>query len=151
MSNSFWPHGLYSPRNYSGQNTGVGGLSLLQWISSTQGMSPGLPHCEWILCQLSHKGSPRILEWVAYPFSSGSSWPRNRTYISCTAAGFFTNWTIRVYLVGNYSFFKFFSQLDCYRILTRVPCAGKDWIEFPDAEKDWRLKEKGSEEGEMVR
>ena len=34
----------------------------------------GLPHCRWILYQLSHKGSPRILKWVAYPFSSGSSW-----------------------------------------------------------------------------
>ena len=37
----------------------------------------------------------RILEWVAYPFSSGSSWPRNRTWISCIAGGFFTNWGIR--------------------------------------------------------
>ena len=34
-----------------------------------------------ILYQLSHKGSPRILEWVAYPFSRGSSRPRNR--LSC--------------------------------------------------------------------
>ena len=32
----------------------------------------------------------RILEWVASPFSRGSSWPRNRTHISCTAGGFFT-------------------------------------------------------------
>ena len=38
-----------------------------------QGLNPGLPHCRWILYQLSHKGSPRILEWVAYPFTSGSS------------------------------------------------------------------------------
>ena len=30
-----------------------------------------------ILYQLSHKGSPRMLEWVAYPFSRGSSRPRN--------------------------------------------------------------------------
>ena len=30
-------------------------------------------HWGQILYQLSHKGSPRILEWVAYPFSSGSS------------------------------------------------------------------------------
>ena len=37
----------------------------------------------------------RILEWVAYPFSSGSSWPRNRTGVSCIAGGFFTNWAIR--------------------------------------------------------
>ena len=33
----------------------------------------------------------RILEWVAYPFSSGSSQPRNRTGVSCIAGGFFTN------------------------------------------------------------
>ena len=36
----------------------------------------------------------RILEWVAYPFSSGSSWPRNWTRVSCIAGGFFTNWAI---------------------------------------------------------
>jgi len=52
----------------------VGSLSLLQGIFSTRGSNPGLPHCSQILYQLSHKGSPRILEWVAYPFSSGSSW-----------------------------------------------------------------------------
>ena len=34
----------------------------------------------------------RILEWVAYPFSSGSSWPRNQTRVSCIAGRFFTNW-----------------------------------------------------------
>ena len=28
---------------------------------------PALPHCRWILYQLSHKGSPRIVEWVAIP------------------------------------------------------------------------------------
>ena len=33
------------------------------------GIVPGLLHCRWILYQLSHKGSPRILEWAAYPFS----------------------------------------------------------------------------------
>ena len=31
----------------------------------------------------------RILEWVALSFSRGSSWPRNRTHISCTAGEFF--------------------------------------------------------------
>ena len=41
------------------------------------------------------QGKPRILEWVAYPFSSGSSWPRNQTGVSCIAGGFFTNWAIR--------------------------------------------------------
>ena len=51
--------------------TGMCSLSLLQGIFLTQGSNPGLPHHRWILSQLSHKGSPRTLEWVAYPFSSG--------------------------------------------------------------------------------
>ena len=33
----------------------------------------------------------RILEWIAFPFSSGSSQPRNQTRVSCTAGGFFAN------------------------------------------------------------
>ena len=52
------PHGLYSPWNSPGQNTGVGSPSLLQEIFPTQGSNPGLPHCKWILHQLSYWGSP---------------------------------------------------------------------------------------------
>ena len=37
----------------------------------------------------------RTLEWVAYPFSRGSSQPRDRTGVSCIAGRFFTNWAIR--------------------------------------------------------
>ena len=55
----------YSPWNSPDQNTGVGSLSLLQGIFPTQVSNPGLPHFREILYQLSHKGSPRILEWVA--------------------------------------------------------------------------------------
>ena len=73
LSDSLQPHGLSSPWNSPGQNTGVGSLSLLQGIFPTQGLNPGLPHCRQILYQLSHKGSPRILEWVAYPFFRRSS------------------------------------------------------------------------------
>ena len=73
---SLLPHGVSSPWNSPGQNTGVGSLSLLQGIFPTQGLNPGLLNCRWILYQLSHKGSPIILEWVAYLFSSKSSWPR---------------------------------------------------------------------------
>ena len=46
MSNSLRPHGLYSPWNSPGQNTGLGSLSLLQEIFPTQGWNPGLPHCK---------------------------------------------------------------------------------------------------------
>ena len=59
MSNSLRPHGLYSPWNSLGQNTGVGSLSLLQGIFPTQGLNPGLLHCRQILYQLSHKGNPK--------------------------------------------------------------------------------------------
>ena len=94
VSNSLWPHGLYSLWNSPGQNTGEGSLSFLQGIFPTQGLSPDLPHCRWILYQLSHNWSPRILEWVAYTFSSGSSWSRNYTRVSCIAGRFFTNWAM---------------------------------------------------------
>ena len=81
--------------NSPGQNTGVGSLSLLHRIFPTQGSNPDRPHCTWIIYQLSHKRSPRILEWVAYHFFRGSSWPRNQTGVSCIPGGFFTNWAIR--------------------------------------------------------
>ena len=88
ISGSLRPHGLYSPWNFPGQNTGVGNLSLLQGIIPTQGLNPGLLHWRQILYQLSHRGSPRVLEWVGEPFCSGSSRPRNRTGVSCIAGGF---------------------------------------------------------------
>ena len=95
VSNSLWPHGLYSPWNSSGQNIAVSSLSLLQGIFPTQGSNPGLPHCRWILYHLRYQGSPRILEWVAYHFSRGSSQPRKWTRVSCIAGRFFTNWAMR--------------------------------------------------------
>ena len=75
MSDSLRPHGLYSPWNSPGQNTGVGSLSSFQGIFPTQGLNHGLSHFRQIFYQLSHKGSPKLLEWVAYPFSRGSSQP----------------------------------------------------------------------------
>jgi len=68
----------------------MGNLSLLQGIFPNQGLNPGLPRCRQILYQLSYKGSPTILEWVAYPFSSGSSRTRNQIKVSCIAGRFFT-------------------------------------------------------------
>ena len=59
VSDSLRPHGLYSPWNSLGQNTGAGSLSLLQGIIPNQGSNPDLLHCRQILYQLNHKGSPR--------------------------------------------------------------------------------------------
>ena len=64
-----------SPWNSLGQNIEVGHCSLLQGIFLTQGSNPGLPHFRQILYQLSYQGSPRILEWVAYPFSGNLPHP----------------------------------------------------------------------------
>ena len=123
MSESLQPHGQYSLWDSPGQNTGVGSLSLLQGIFPTQGSNPGFPHCRQIPYQLSHKGSPGILErkkesevaqscstlWVpmdsyspwgvlesvAISFSRGSSWPKNETLVSHTAGRYFTLWATR--------------------------------------------------------
>ena len=46
MSDSLRPHGLYSPQNSPGQNTGVGSHSLLQGIFPTQGLNSGLPQVD---------------------------------------------------------------------------------------------------------
>ena len=79
---SLWLYGLYSPWNSPGQNTRVGSLSTFQQIFPIQGSNPGLPHCIQVLyCWKNHKGSPRILERVAYPFSRRSSWARNWTFV----------------------------------------------------------------------
>ena len=91
----FGPHGLYSPWNSPGQNTGVGNLSLFQGIFPTQGLEPRSPALQEDSLPAEPQGSPRILEWVAYPFSRGSSQPRNWTRVSCIAGRFFTNWAIR--------------------------------------------------------
>ena len=56
MSNSSQSHGLYSPWNSPGQNTGVGSLSLLQGIFPPQGSNQGLLHCR-LVNQLSYQGS----------------------------------------------------------------------------------------------
>ena len=97
VSDSLQPMDYTVPWNSLSQNTGVDSFSLPQGIFPTQESKSGLLHYRQILYQLNHKGSPRILEWLAFPFSSGSSWPRNQPGVSCRriAGGFFTNWAIR--------------------------------------------------------
>ena len=101
----------YSP----GQNTREGSLYLLQGMFPTQGSNPGLLHCRWILYQLRNKRSPRTLEWLAYLFSSRSSWPKNWTGVSCIAGGLFTNWANREalfkYRVIQFTLFKLFLKI----------------------------------------
>ena len=76
MSDSLRPLGLYSPWNSPGQNTGVGSLSFSRGSSQPRDWTQ-VSHIAGGVYPLSHKGSPGILEWVAYPFSSRSFQPRN--------------------------------------------------------------------------
>ena len=94
-SPALWADSLPAEPQGKPKNTGVVSLSLLQGIFPTQESNHGLLHCRRIIYQLSHKGIPRILEWVAYPFSSRSSRSRNWTKVSCIAGRFFTNWAIK--------------------------------------------------------
>ena len=82
------------PRNSPGQNAGMGSLSFLQGIFPTQ-VKPRSPTLQMDSLPAEPQGKPKNLEWVAYPFFSGSSWPRNQTGVSCIAGRFFTNWAIR--------------------------------------------------------
>ena len=67
------------------KNTGMGSCFLLHGTFPTQGLNPGLPQCRQILHHLSHQRSPRILEWIAYPFSRGTSWTQklNQGLLHC--------------------------------------------------------------------
>ena len=103
VSDSLRPHGLLLGSSVHGdspgKNTGVGCHALFQRLFPTQGSNPGLLRCEWFLYCLNHQKNPRILEWVAYPFSRGSSWPRDQTGVSCIACRFFTDWATREDLI----------------------------------------------------
>ena len=98
MSDSLRLHSLPSSlvhEDSPGKNTGMGCYALFQGIFPTQGSNPGLLNCRQILYHLSYQGSPRILEWVAYPFSRGSSQPRNRTGVSYIAGRYFPSLATR--------------------------------------------------------
>ena len=42
----------------------------------------------------------RILEWIAFPFSRGSSWPRDQTWVFCIAGRLFAIWATRGALIA---------------------------------------------------
>ena len=78
----------------------LGSCSLLQGIFATKGLNPDFPHCRRIFYHLSHQGSPKILEWVAYLFSKELLGPGIELGVSCIAGGFFTSWATREALKG---------------------------------------------------
>ena len=79
MSNSLLPYGLYSPWNYTDQNTGEGSCSLLQGIFPTQGLKPGLLHCRQTLNQLSHQedDAVKVLHSICQQIWKTQQWPQD--------------------------------------------------------------------------
>ena len=79
----------------------------------------------------------RILDWIAIPFSRGSSWPRDRTCISwasCMVGGFFTFWvTGEVQEVAGWSLIEL-AWLQLGPPSHQVPWA---WNKTPRGGKNW--------------
>ena len=76
------------------KNTGMGCQALLQGIFPTQG-STRSPTLQVNSLPAEPPGKSKNTRVAAYPFSRGSSWPRNQTGVSCIAGGFFISWATR--------------------------------------------------------
>ena len=74
------------------QSFALGGQSIR--VSASASILP-MNILAWFLLGWTGWLSLQLLEWVAYPFSSGSSQPRNQTRVSCIAGWFFTSWATR--------------------------------------------------------
>ena len=70
-----------------GHSTGVGCHALLQEIFPIQGSNPGLPHCWWILCHLSHQESPYIYNFILPIFGCAGTSLLLRLFYSCDEWG----------------------------------------------------------------
>ena len=95
----------------------------------------------------------RILEWVAFPFSKGSSQPRDQTQVSCIAGEFFTSWTTKEARPKGNELWIFIGRTDAEAEAPIFwPSNAKSWLigKDSDAGKDWGQEEKGTAEDEMV-
>ena len=95
VSDSLRPHGLYSPWNSPGQNTGVSSLPLLQGNLPNPGIEPRSPALKANSLPAEPQGKPNNTGVGSLSLLWWKSWPRNRTGVSCIAGGYFTNWAIR--------------------------------------------------------
>ena len=69
-------------------------ISVLASSYPTLGIEPRSPTLQADSLPAEPQGEAQEY-WVAYPFSRGSSWPRNWTGVSCITGGFVTNWAMR--------------------------------------------------------
>ena len=77
----------------------------------------------------------RTLEWVAFPFSRGSSQPRDRIQVSHIAGGFFTLWATREGCISSFPicvpFISFFCIVVIARIFSVILNRGDIFVLFP--------------------
>ena len=137
MSDSLRPHGLYSPWNSPGQNTGVGSLSLLQGIFPTQGSNPGLPHCRWILYQLSHQGNPEVLRYPDENLSADNFLMIKNIFFSlCSFIFFFRKVNLHFLLIMPHHVLLFLSQkIMLHEYWIEASCFILRLLTFMDKEK----------------
>ena len=90
---------------FSTQESTLHLLGLLHWQACSLPLALSGKHISWKVkvaqscptlcnpmdCTVLGILQARILEWVAFPFSRGSFWPRNQTRVFCIAGRFFTN------------------------------------------------------------
>ena len=81
-----------------------------------------LPLCDPMAYTLHGILQPIILEWVAFPFSSGCSWPRNWTGVSCVAGRLF------LYQVSFREALLVIRELKCIEITEKQPQSGNTTI-----------------------
>ena len=67
----------------------------------------------------------RMLEWVAIPFSRGSSWLRDWTWVSCIVGGFVTIWATREALLYNEVLFFFWTSKEA-QLVKNLPANAGD-------------------------
>ena len=136
VSNSFWPHGLYTPWNSPGQNTKVGSLSPLQVTFLTQESYTGLPHFRQILYQLIYQGSLNF--WIGSPlmFFVRHKWGFKLTFIT---SGWSNSLNVTVLRLATWSLWIHSGyKINIYEGLGQ------------DEEKEWKGKVKKSKSGSSI-
>ena len=91
VSDSLWRHGVYSPWNSPGQNTGVGSRSFSMGSSQPRNRSRS-PTLQADSLPAKPPGNPKNTGVGSLFLLQRSSGPRKRTGVSCIAGGFFTSW-----------------------------------------------------------
>ena len=91
----------------------------------------GLTLCDPMNCHQSGSSvcgilQARVREWVAIPFSRGSFWSRDWTWVFCTAGRFFTVWATReaqiYHTAARVSLSYAYLYIKIYMLIVGLPC-----------------------------